>query len=128
MSDGAEKSGEDVEIDEGASAEAPAPPAEPGVYVLECPVEWGQEGTVSRLKLQANGRAMQGFRYELGVSTDGKTSIVFDPYRFAELGVRLAGKPRAFVDSLHPVDQHGLGMVALGFFSGGLGIGRKPSR
>lgn len=94
----------------------------PDSYRLRFPVEFGED-TIEELKLRCNGKAMRGFKVALGA--DG--GVVFDPYAFAELGLRLAGQPRAIVDKMHPCDQFGLGVVALGFFTGGPGIGKMSS-
>jgi hypothetical protein len=94
----------------------------PDSYRLRFPIEFGDE-TIEELKLRCNGKAMKGFKVMIGA--DG--GVVFEPYAFAELGLRLANQPRAIVDRMHPCDQFGLGMVALGFFIGGPETGRTPS-
>lgn len=95
----------------------------PDSYTLKFPVQFGTE-QIEELSLKANGRAMQGFKVQTGA--DG--GVVFEPYRFAELGLKLAGQPRAVVDKMHPCDQFGLGMVAMGFFVSGPATGKGSSR
>lgn len=95
----------------------------PDVYVLKCPIQFGEE-LIEELKLRPNGRAMQGFKMTF---SGGSEVPDFEPYRYAELGLRLAGKPRAIVDRMAPCDQFGLGMVAMGFTVSGPGTGKKRS-
>ena len=95
----------------------------PDVYRLKFPVNFAGE-IVEEVTLRATGRAMQGFKVE----TNGSGGVVFEAYRFAELGLKLAGKQRAIVDQMHPCDQFGLGMVALSFFTVGPQTGGRPSR
>lgn len=103
-----------------AAAEDGAPEL-PDTYRLAYPVKWGEQ-LIETLTLRANGRAMQGVKILVR-----DEAIEFEPYRFAELGLKLAGQPRAIVDMMHPRDQTGLGMVALGFIAPGLGTGSRPS-
>jgi hypothetical protein len=91
-------------------------------YKLAHPVHFGEE-LIDVLTLRPSGLAMKGFK----VVTTGDGGLEFEPYRFAELGLRLAGKPRAIVDRMHPCDQFGLGMVALGFTMRGPEIGKTLS-
>jgi hypothetical protein len=92
-------------------------------YRFKVPVKFGDEELIEEVTLRANGRAMQGFKVE----TTASGGVVFEPYRFAEQGLKLAGKPRAVVDRMHPCDQFGLGMVALAFFTSGPGTGSVAS-
>lgn len=112
---------------ESAAVEVQAPLSDPDAtapdtYVLKFPVTFGTE-TIESLALKPTGKAMQGFKVE----TSGSGGVVFEAYRFAELGLKLAGKARAIVDLMHPCDQFGLGMVALGFFTAGPRTGRSSS-
>jgi len=84
---------------------------------------FGSWRRVVGMTLRPSGLAMKGFK----VVTTGDGGLEFEPYRFAELGLRLAGKPRAIVDRMHPCDQFGLGMVALGFTMRGPEIGKTLS-
>lgn len=95
----------------------------PDSYTLKFPVTFGTE-TIETLSLRPSGLAMRGFKVE--TRADG--GVVFEQYRFAELGLKLAGKPRPIVDLMHPCDQFGLGMVAMGFFVSGPTTGRTGSR
>lgn len=94
----------------------------PDVYRFKVPVNFAGE-VISEVTLRANGRAMKGFT----VDTRADGGVVFEAYRFAELGLRLANQPHAIVDLMHPADQFGLGMVALGFFTLGPGTGKSAS-
>lgn len=115
-------------MDETTKPEATEPTNEsegatvPDTYTLKHPVQFGSE-VIESVTLRPTGRAMQGFKVE----TSGSGGVVFEQYRFAELGLKLAGRQRAIVDLMHPCDQFGLGMVALGFTSSGPGTGSKPS-
>lgn len=93
------------------------------VYELVSPVEWGDE-EISRIEMKPNGKMMKGFVQDFRVSADG---LSFDPYKYAELGLRLAGKARAIVDSMTPADQYGLGAQVVGFTTAGQGTGERPS-
>lgn len=90
----------------------------PNFYELETPVTFGSE-EIQRLDLAGNGRAMKDFSVKF---VDG--GVQFEPYRFAELGLRLAGKPRAIVDLMSARDVFGLGLVAMGFIVPGLETGK----
>jgi hypothetical protein len=98
--------------------------AEPisNVYRLEHPVKWGEK-VIEELKLHPNGKALRDVKLTI---SDG--AIVVEPYKLAELGLRLANQPRPVLDLMHPADQTGLGMLALGFIMPGLGTGLTPSR
>lgn len=98
----------------------------PSSYRLRFPVQFGSE-RIEELTLKANGRAMQGFKVQFQAKGDDEGGVVLEPYRFAELGLRLAGKPRAILDMMHPCDQFGLGTVTLGFFTHGPPTGKTPS-
>lgn len=95
------------------------------VYTLQYPVEWGKGNEpITELRLQPNGRAMQG----VSVETRADGGVVFEPYKFAELGLRFAGQPTAIAARMHPRDIFGLAMAAYFFFVGGPPTGGSASR
>lgn len=91
------------------------------VYTLEHPIQFGEE-LIERIELKPNGRAMQGVKM-----TMLDNGIEFEPYKFAELGVKLGGLARAVVDKMHPADQSALGALAMLFINGGLPTGKTHS-
>lgn len=122
--------GEDQEL-EASGGDAGAGEAEleaqeqklPDTYQLEFPVQWGESERIEVLKLKGSGRALVGVKLDLKDDT-----IVFEPYRLAALGLKLAGQPPALLDRMHTRDQVGLGLVALGFIMPSLLTGARPSR
>lgn len=55
--------------------------------------------------------------YALPMREDG--TILFQPYALAEIGVKLAGKPRIMVDKLGPEDFMELAQKVMSFFGTG---------
>jgi hypothetical protein len=83
------------------------------VVKLRVPVVLGTE-TVTELELKPNARF-----YKDTTITAGQGQITFNPYDFAVVGVRLAGRPAAsaVVDKMDPADMMEVAQVVLGFLT-----------
>lgn len=91
---------------------------------LSEPIAWGKDEVVEELVLKPTSRAFREF--SLPMSGDGK--LDYQPYSCAKVGVRMAGKPDAFVDKLSVSDMLEVAQVVIGFFGGSTAkTGSEPS-
>lgn len=88
------------------------------LYTLLHPINFGSE-RIESLELKANGRAMRDFSIKVGEKT-----MEMELFRLCELGLTLAGKPRAIADKMHPADITRLGMLAMAFIMPGQVTGK----
>lgn len=77
---------------------------------LQKPVEFAK-ATVESLKLRFNAGALRGFSIEM--KADG--SIVYEPHRLAELGIKLCGQSSPLLGHLSREDFHALAQAAMLF-------------
>ncbi len=106
-----------METEESQASDTPS-----NVYVLLHPIEYGKE-RIEQLELKPAGRHMRDFKLKLGADE----SIEFEPYRCAEQGLLLAGKPPTLADKMHPADLTGLAMVFMSFILPGPKTGKSAS-
>ncbi len=91
-------------------------------FKLSRPVQFGEEA-ISELKVKPNARSMR----DLGLQMKGDSTIIYEPYNLAKVGVHMAGQPNAVLDLMHPRDVMELSGLVMGFFGLGPGIGTEPS-
>src|SRR5690242_7316417 len=85
---------------------------------LKHPIQFGED-MVETLTIKPTARAFRDFG--LPMQQDG--TIIFQPYPLAGVGIRMAGRPNALLDRMHPEDMWEVAQVALGFIVPGRGIG-----
>lgn len=96
---------------------------------LRAPVQFGRESEpVTKLELKPTGRAMRDLKVSMGSEGDRQV-IVFEPYEFCRVGLRMAGiaGDKAFVDLMDARDIWEVGQTVMGFIVGGQTTGSTPS-
>lgn len=88
------------------------------IYTLLHPIDFGKEH-IDSFELKPTGRAMRDFSVKIG-----DKAIELELFKLCELGLTLAGKPRAIADKMHPADITGLGMLAMAFIMPGQTTGK----
>jgi len=99
-------------------ATAPSP-----IYKLAHPVDFGKE-QITEIEMKPTGKAMRDFKMRI----HSDESIEIEPFRLAELGLTMAGKPRVIAEMMHPEDVTALGIAAMAFIMPGQKIGKDASR
>ncbi len=81
---------------------------------LRVPVEFGKDAAaIEELVLKPTARAFKEF--SLPMKEDG--TILFEPYKLASVGVRMAGLPNAVVDKLDVEDMVEIAQEVMTFFA-----------
>lgn len=87
------------------------------------PVQFGKDELIEELELKPLSRHFREF--SLPMTGDGK--IDYQPYKLAQVGVQMAGKPSMFVDKLSVIDMVAVAQEVLGFFVPSQPTGPTPS-
>ena len=84
---------------------------------LSTPVKLGENGElIESLTLKPTARAFRDFALQM--RDDG--TVVFEPYKLAGIGVRLAGQVPQILDLLDPADMMEVATAVMGF------LGTRP--
>lgn len=95
---------------------------------LRQPVQFGRDAEpVSELVLKPTGRALRDLEVTMGVDGD-KPSIVFKPFAFALVGLKMAGiaGDAAFLNLMDARDVWEVGQTVMGFIVGAPSSGATP--
>lgn len=96
-------------------------PAKPPKFVtirLLEPIEFGKD-TIEEMTLKPTARSFKEF--SLPVKEDG--TMLYEPYKLASVGVRMAGHPNAVADKLGIDDMNEIAQAVLSFLGRGLKTG-----
>jgi len=104
--------------------EIPKPSFDPVVIELQCPVEMAKDEVITTLTLKPSARHFR----DVSIVSNPDQSFVFEPYKLALVGAKMAGQTAVLVDKLHPADMMEVSTAVLGFIGSGRGTGPASSR